>query len=81
MKTLNRFKPGEKGMIKKIEAKGNVRRRLFDMGVTPGATITMIKTAPMGDPMEITIRGYQLSLRKTEAKFIIMDTNEGSVNL
>ena len=49
---------------------GRIRRRLFDMGVTPGAELTMRKKAPLGDPIEITVRGYELTLRKAEAEFV-----------
>ena len=66
-KTLNDFTVGESGKISKVSGEGRVRRRLFDMGVTPGAELTMRKKAPLGDPIEITIRGYELTLRKDEA--------------
>ena len=66
-KTLNDFTVGESGKILKVSGEGRVRRRLFDMGVTPGAELTMRKKAPLGDPIEITIRGYELTLRKDEA--------------
>ena len=66
-KTLNDFTVGESGTIKSVTGEGRIRRRLFDMGVTPGADLTMRKKAPLGDPIEITIRGYELTLRKVEA--------------
>ena len=50
-----------------------VRRRLFDMGVTPGAEIVLRKLAPLGDPVEVTIRGYELTLRKSEAECVLME--------
>lgn len=68
--TLNDLKPGQEGIIISIGEKGPVRRRIMDMGVTPGATIKVIKVAPLGDPIEVNIRGYELSLRKDEAKQI-----------
>ena len=71
-KKLNEFVPGEKGVVKRIEGEGKIRRRLFDMGVTPGADVLLRKKAPLGDPLEITIRGYELSLRKTEAACVEM---------
>ena len=71
-KNLGEFKPGEKGRVVSVSAEGKIRRRLFDMGVTPGAEITMIKTAPLGDPIEVTLRGYQLSLRKSEAENVLI---------
>ncbi|MDE7453258.1 MAG: ferrous iron transport protein A, partial [Clostridia bacterium] len=58
---------GESGTIKAVTGEGKIRRRLFDMGVTPGAQLSMKKKAPLGDPIEITIRGYELTLRKAEA--------------
>lgn len=76
-KTLAEFNPGESGVVVRIDIKGEVRRRLFDMGITPGAELTMRKAAPLGDPIEITIRGYELSLRKNEAKFITVSLEEG----
>lgn len=66
-KLLCDFTVGESGKIVKVSGEGKVRRRLFDMGVTPGAELTMRKKAPLGDPIEITIRGYELTLRKAEA--------------
>lgn len=67
VKLLSEFTVGESGVIKAVSGEGRIRRRLFDMGVTPGAELTMRKKAPLGDPIEITIRGYELTLRKTEA--------------
>lgn len=66
-KLLSDFTVGESGRIKIVSGEGRIRRRLFDMGVTPGAELTMRKKAPLGDPIEITIRGYELTLRKVEA--------------
>jgi Fe2+ transport system protein FeoA len=67
VKLLSDFVKGERGMIVKVNGEGAIRRRLFDMGVTPGATVLLKKKAPLGDPIEITIRGYELTLRKAEA--------------
>ncbi len=75
-KKLNEFEIGETGLIKKVEGEGRLRRRLFDMGVTPGATVSMKKKAPLGDPIEITIRGYELSLRKDEASLVVMEVEK-----
>lgn len=69
-KKLSDYKIGEKGIVCMIGGDGRIRRRLFDMGVTPGAEVYMRKRAPLGDPIEITIRGYELTLRKTEAEVI-----------
>ncbi len=71
-KKLNQFEVGETGHI--IHVEGKIRRRLFDMGVTPGAKVTLRKKAPLGDPLEITIRGYELTLRKSEAMYVTMET-------
>ena len=76
LKTLDQFKIGETGLIKKVEGEGRLRRRLFDMGVTPGATVYLRKKAPLGDPLEITIRGYELSLRLTEAKLVVLEVKD-----
>lgn len=66
-KLLSEFTVGESGRIVKVAGEGRIRRRLFDMGVTPGADVTMKKKAPLGDPIEVTLRGYELTLRKVEA--------------
>ena len=67
IKRLDQFEIGESGEIIKVEGEGRIRRRLFDMGVTPGANILLRKKAPLGDPIEIALRGYELTLRKSEA--------------
>jgi Fe2+ transport system protein FeoA len=72
-KKLNDFSVGETGIINSVAGEGKIRRRLFDMGVTPGAEIYLKKKAPLGDPIEITLRGYELTLRKTEAACIEME--------
>ena len=64
---LSELKIGEKGTVVAVNGEGAVRRRLFDMGITPGAEVYLRKKAPFGDPIEIAIRGYELTLRKTEA--------------
>lgn len=73
MKRLNELKVGETGLIKIVEGEGRVRRRLFDMGITPGANVYLRKKAPLGDPIEITIRGYELTLRKDEAILVVLE--------
>ncbi len=75
-KRLNTLKVGESGVIKFVEGEGRLRRRLFDMGVTPGASVTLIKKAPLGDPLEVLLRGYDLTLRKAEADLVILETEE-----
>ncbi len=76
LKRLDEFKIGETGLIKKVEGEGRLRRRLFDMGVTPGATVYLRKKAPLGDPMEVTIRGYELTLRKSEALLVYLEVED-----
>ena len=76
LKRLDEFHIGETGLIKKVEGEGRLRRRLFDMGVTPGATVYLRKKAPLGDPLEVTIRGYELTLRKSEASLVYLEVND-----
>lgn len=71
-KLLSEFAIGESGTVVKVMGEGAIRRRLFDMGITPGAQIYFRKKAPLGDPIEITLRGYELTLRKAEAAFVEM---------
>jgi ferrous iron transport protein A len=68
--TLAELKPGEKGRIVAIGASGPLRRRLMDMGLLPGQEVRMEKVAPLGDPLEVTVRSYALSLRRQEAQGI-----------
>ena len=68
MRTLRDVKIGETVRVSKINGEGPLRRHLMDMGITKGCTIYVRKVAPLGDPVEITLRGYELSLRKTEAE-------------
>jgi Fe2+ transport system protein FeoA len=67
---------GDSGTIKKVLGEGKVRRRLFDMGVTPNANFFVRKKAPLGDPIELTIRGYELTLRKDEAELVLVEKQE-----
>ena len=80
LKKLSDFNVGETGRIVKVEGEVKIRRRLFDMGVTPGADIILMKKAPLGDPIEITIRGYELTLRKNEAIYVTVEVNEEKGN-
>ena len=73
IKRLDEFQIGEIGQVIKVEGEGRLRRRLFDMGVTQGATILLKKKAPLGDPLEVTLRGYELTLRKSEANLVILE--------
>lgn len=72
-KKLSEFVPGTTGAVISVGGEGRIRRRLFDMGITPGVVVTMRKKAPLGDPIEVTVRGYELTLRKTEADCITMN--------
>ncbi len=65
--TLDQLRPGQSGKISKLGGEGAIRRRLLDMGLTNGTSIEMIRRSPLGDPVEYQVRGYRLSLRKTEA--------------
>ena len=76
LKSLDKFKIGETGLIKKVEGEGRLRRRLLDMGVTPGAKVYLRKVAPFGDPLEITLRGYELTLRKSEAELVLLEMED-----
>ena len=70
MKKLNEIPVGQTVVVKKIIGEGPVKRRIMDMGITKGIEIYVRKVAPLGDPIEITVRGYELSLRKADATMI-----------
>ena len=70
MATLREAKIGSTVTVKKLHGEGAVRRRIMDMGITKGVEIHIRKVAPLGDPIEITVRGYELSLRKANAEMI-----------
>ena len=70
MKTLKDLKVGESASVVRLNSTGATRRRLLDMGLTPGTEVTLRKVAPMGDPIEIRVRGYELTLRVEEAEKI-----------
>ena len=70
MRTLREVTVGENVKVKKITGTGPVKRRIMDMGITKGVDIHVRKVAPLGDPVEITVRGYELSLRKADAEMI-----------
>ena len=70
MNTLRDVKIGGSARVVKVHGEGAVRRRIMDMGITRGVEIKIIKTAPLGDPLEVTVRGYELSLRKADAAMI-----------
>ena len=71
--TLKDLKPGSEGRVVSIGDTGPARRRIMEMGVTPGTSVKVIKAAPLGDPIEVNIRGYELSLRKEEAMRIVVE--------
>ena len=73
MKKLSEFDIGEKGVVRSVTGEPKIRRRLFDMGVTPGAEVYLKKRAPLGDPIQVTIRGYELNLRKIEAEQVLTE--------
>lgn len=70
MKTLNQLAPREKAKISKINATGAIKKRIMDMGLTRGAVVEVRKAAPLGDPIEISVRNYTLALRRAEADCI-----------
>lgn len=70
MKTLKDVLVGETVKVVKLTGEGAVKRRIMDMGVTKGTEVTVRKVAPLGDPIEVTVRGYELSIRKSDAKMI-----------
>jgi ferrous iron transport protein A len=76
MATVNDLRPGEAGVVTGIGSSGALRRRIIDMGITPGAVVIMRKMAPFGDPIEINVRGYELSIRKSEAREISIEKQE-----
>ena len=70
MKTLKEVKVGQTVKVSKLNGEGPVKRRIMDMGITKGVEVYVRKVAPLGDPVEVTVRGYELSLRKADAEMI-----------
>lgn len=70
MKTLKQVKIGGTGVVVKLHGEGAVKRRIMDMGITKGVEVHIRKVAPLGDPIEVTVRGYELSIRKADADMI-----------
>lgn len=70
MNTLNQVKAGNSATVVKIHGEGALKRRVMDMGITKGVEILVRKVAPLGDPMEVTVRGYELTIRKHDAEII-----------
>ena len=77
MKTLRDSKVGETTRVVRLHGEGPVKRRIMDMGITRGTEVTVRKVAPLGDPVEVTVRGYELSLRKADAEMIEVGELEG----
>lgn len=73
IKTLDKFNIGESGTVVKVVGERKIKRRLYDMGITNGAEIYLRKKAPLGDPIEVSVRSYELSLRSTEAMLISLE--------
>jgi len=71
--TLNEMTPGKKGRILKIAGRGMIKKRIVDMGMVPGTEVEMERYAPLGDPIEIKVKGYHLSLRKEDASLILIE--------
>ena len=74
MKTLKESKVGDTVRVVKLHGEGAVKRRLMDMGLTKGVDVQIRKVAPLGDPIEVTVRGYELSIRKADAEIIEVET-------
>ena len=70
MKTLRQAKVGDRVRVVKLHGEGAVKRRIMDMGITKGVDVYIRKVAPLGDPIEVTVRGYELSLRKADAEMV-----------
>lgn len=70
MRTLDKLKPGESGIVAVLHGEGAVQQRLLEMGVIEGAEVKMVRKAPMGDPLELIVQGYHLSIRKAEASLV-----------
>lgn len=68
--TLTNVKAGQSAVVTKLHENGAVRRRIMDMGITKGTEVKVVKVAPLGDPIELTVRGYELTLRKADAELI-----------
>ena len=73
MRTLREVKVGETVKVAKLAGSGPVKRRIMDMGITKGVEIYVRKVSPLGDPVEVTVRGYELSLRKADAEMILIE--------
>ena len=79
MKTLKQAKIGETVKVVRLHGEGAVKRRIMDMGLTKGTEVYVRKVAPLGDPVEVTVRGYELSLRKADAEMVEVTESEATV--
>ena len=73
MNTLKDIRVGQSATVIRLKGEGAIKRRIMDMGITKGVTVSVKKVAPLGDPMEITVRGYELSLRKADADMVVVE--------
>ena len=73
MKTLKDLKIGQTGVVVRVKGKGVIKQRMMDMGLVSGSEVKVIRVAPLGDPIEISLKGYNLSLRKSEAQDIVVE--------
>lgn len=78
MKRLSELAPGERARVVRIEAQGGLAERLAAMGITTGAVVQVARRAPLGDPIDLRVRGYHLSLRKREAELVYVEAEDGS---
>ena len=76
MKTLKEVNVGEDAVVKRLHGEGATKRRIMDMGITKGTAVHVRKVAPLGDPIELTVRGYELSIRKADAEMIEVEGDE-----
>lgn len=81
METLNNIKVGSHVRVLKVTGQGATRKRIMDMGITKGAKIFVRKVAPLGDPMELKVRGYELSIRKQDAESILVEYEENTYEI
>jgi ferrous iron transport protein A len=75
-KRLSELEPGDKGIVIRIDGSSSIRRRMMDMGVVRGAEISVVRVAPLGDPVEFEIKDYNLSLRRREAEYVYVELEE-----
>jgi Fe2+ transport system protein FeoA len=78
VRRLSELQPGQRGRVVKVGASGPVKRRVLDMGLVSGAEVEVVRVAPLGDPIEFIVKGYNLSLRKSEAQEIEVETTEST---